>query len=57
MLSKEELIKFGPGLTSIFIDRVFEEYQKYENAIDFKQFIDFVLAMENRKEPASIQFI
>jgi len=57
MLSKEELIKFGPGLTTIFIDRIFEEYQKYENAIDFKQFIDFVLAMENRKDPASIQFI
>ena len=57
MLSKEELIKFSPGLTSIFIDRIFEEYQKYENAIDFKQFIDFVLAMENRKHPASIQFI
>ena len=57
MLSKEELIKYGPGLTPIFIDRIFEEYQKYENAIDFKQFIDFVLAMENRKDPASIQFI
>ena len=57
MLSKEELIKFSPGLTSIFIDRIFEEYQKYENAIDFKQFIDFVLAMENKKHPASIQFI
>ena len=57
MLSKEELIKYGPGLTSIFIDRIFEEYQKYENAIDFKQFIDFVLAMENRKDPASIQYI
>ncbi|MCQ2820314.1 MAG: hypothetical protein MJ252_23860 [archaeon] len=57
MLSKEELIKFGPGLTPIFIDRIFEEYQKYENAFDFKQFIDFVLAMENRKHPSSIQFI
>jgi serine/threonine-protein phosphatase 2A regulatory subunit B'' len=57
MLSKEELIRFGPGLTMIFIDRIFEEYQKYENAIDFKQFIDFVLAMENRKAPASIQYI
>ena len=57
MLSKEELIKYGPGLTSIFIDRIFEEYQRYENALDFKQFIDFVLAMENRKDPASIQFI
>jgi serine/threonine-protein phosphatase 2A regulatory subunit B'' len=57
MLSKEELIRFGPGLTMIFVDRIFEEYQKYENAIDFKQFIDFVLAMENRKSPASIQYI
>jgi serine/threonine-protein phosphatase 2A regulatory subunit B'' len=57
MLSKEELIRYGPGLTLIFIDRIFEEYQKYENAIDFKQFIDFVLAMENRKTPASIQYL
>lgn len=57
MLSKEELIKFGPGLTQIFIDRIFEEYQKYEGAIDFKQFIDFVLAMENMKNPASLQYI
>jgi serine/threonine-protein phosphatase 2A regulatory subunit B'' len=57
MLSKKELIKYSPGLTSIFIDRIFEEYQRYDNAIDFKQFIDFVLAMENRKDPASIQYI
>ena len=57
MLSKEELIRYSPGLTSIFIDRIFEEYQRYENAIDFKQFIDFVLAMENKKHPASLQYI
>ena len=57
LLSKKELIKYSPGLTSIFIDRIFEEYQKYDNAIDFKQFIDFVLAMENKKDPASIQYI
>ena len=57
MLSKKELIRYSPGLTSIFIDRIFEEYQRYENAIDFKQFIDFVLAMENKKDPASIQYI
>ena len=57
MLSKEELVRYSPGLTSIFIDRIFEEYQRYENAIDFKQFIDFVLAMENKKDPASIQYI
>ena len=57
LLSKKELIKYSPGLTSIFIDRIFEEYQKYDNAIDFRQFIDFVLAMENKSEPASIQYI
>ena len=57
LLSKKELIKYSPGLTAIFIDRIFEEYQKYDNAIDFKQFIDFVLAMENKKDPASIQYI
>ena len=57
LLSKKELIKYSPGLTAIFIDRILEEYQKYDNAIDFKQFIDFVLAMENKKEPASIQYI
>ena len=57
MLSKEELNRFGPGLTMIFIDRIFEEYQRYDNSIDFKQFIDFVLALENRKAPASIMYI
>jgi len=57
MLDKEELLKFNPGITLIFIERIFEEYQKYENAIDFKQFIDFVLSLENRKHPASIQYI
>jgi serine/threonine-protein phosphatase 2A regulatory subunit B'' len=57
MLSRKELIRFGPGLTMIFIDRIFEEYQRYENAIDFKQFIDFVLSLENRKHPSSIAFL
>jgi serine/threonine-protein phosphatase 2A regulatory subunit B'' len=57
MLNKEELLRFNPGITMIFIERIFEEYQKYENAIDFKQFIDFVLSLENRKHPASIQYI
>lgn len=56
MLSKDELIKFDPGLTQIFIDRIFEEYQKYENAIDFKQFIDFCLAMEYKKSLPAINY-
>ena len=30
MLSKKELIKYSPGLTSIFIDRILEEYQRHD---------------------------
>lgn len=56
MLSKNELIRYGPGLTMIFIDRIFEEYQKYEGAIDFKQFIDFCLAMEYKGTKEAIKY-
>ena len=54
MRSKEELVRYCPGLTSIFIDRIFEKYQRYENAIDFTQIIDLVLPMENKKDIESI---
>ena len=50
-------MKYSPGLTNIFIDRIFEEYQTYENAFTYKDFLDFVLAMENKKHKASIQYI
>ena len=56
MLKKEELVRFSPGLTSIFIDRVFEEDQTYEGEMDYKNFLDFVLAMENKKSPQSLQY-
>ncbi|KAH0620534.1 hypothetical protein JD844_021098, partial [Phrynosoma platyrhinos] len=46
MLSKEELSRYGTGtLTNIFLDR------------DYKTYLDFVLALENRKEPAALQYI
>ena len=51
LLKKEELARYSPGLTNIFIDRVFEEYQTYEGEMDYKNFLDFVLAMENKKSP------
>jgi Ca2+-binding EF-hand superfamily protein len=56
MLRKEELQKYSPGLTKIFIDRVFEEYQTFEGEMDYKTFLDFVLAMENKKTPQAIQY-
>jgi len=51
MLKKSELAKYSPGLTQIFIDRVYEEFQTFGGEMDYKNFIDFVLAMENKKTP------
>lgn len=63
MLSRSELCKFGTGMLSdVFIDRVFEEYQTYRDAetgereMDYKTFLDFVLAMENKSSPQAIQY-
>jgi len=63
MLSKEELSHYGSGmLTNVFIDRVFEEYQTYKDSetgareVDYKTFLDFVLAMENKNSKQAIQY-
>lgn len=56
MLSKKELSGYGTGtLTSVFLDRVFSECLTYENEMDYKTYLDFVLALENRNEPQSLQ--
>jgi serine/threonine-protein phosphatase 2A regulatory subunit B'' len=56
MLKKQELMKYSPGLTEVFIDRIFEEYQTFEGEMDYKTFLDFVLAMENKKSPQALQY-
>jgi len=63
MLSKHELSRFGSGmLTDVFIDRVFDEIQTYRDAetgereMDYKAFLDFVLAMENKSSKQAIQY-
>ncbi len=57
MLKKEELLKYGTGtLTPVFIDRVFQECLTYEGEMDYKTYLDFVLALGNRKAPQSIQY-
>ena len=49
--------RFGTGsLTREFIERVFEEYLTYEGELDYKSYLDFVLAMENKKEPQALQY-
>jgi serine/threonine-protein phosphatase 2A regulatory subunit B'' len=56
MLKKNELTRYAPGLTGIFIDRVFEEFQTFEGEMDYKTFLDFVLAMENKRTPQSLHY-
>jgi len=63
MLSKSEFLKYGNGgLTEVFVDRVFQEYLMYKSKesgqleMDYKTFLDFVLAMDNRSTPQSLQY-
>lgn len=50
--------RYGTGtLTSVFIDRVFQECLTYDGEMDYKTYLDFVLAIENRKEPPSLQYM
>ena len=55
-LRKEDLAKYSKGLTSIVIDRIYEEYQTYDGELDFQGFLEFVLAMENKKSPEALQY-
>jgi len=58
MLNQAELLKYGTGtLTSAFVERVFQECLTYEGEMDYKTYLDFVLAMENKKEPQSLQYL
>ena len=50
--------RYGTGtLTSVFLDRVFQECLTYDGEMDYKTYLDFVLALENRKEPPSLQYM
>lgn len=58
MLSKQELSRYGSGtLTDVFLDRVFQECVTYSGEMDYKSYLDFVLALENRNEPQALQYI
>jgi len=58
MLSQQELLRYeGAYLTEVFVARVFEEAQTYEGEMDFKSFLDFVLAMENRGTLQALQYL
>jgi serine/threonine-protein phosphatase 2A regulatory subunit B'' len=51
-------MKYGTGtLTPVFVERVYQECLTYEGEMDYKTYLEFVLAMENKKEPQSIQYL
>merc|ERR1712168_361432 len=57
MLSRQELIAYGTStLTPTFIYRIFEECLTYGGEMDYKTYLDFVLALENRKEPQALAY-
>lgn len=58
MLNKEELQGYGTGtLTPVFLERVFQECLTYDGEMDYKTYLDFVLALENRHEPQSLHYL
>ena len=43
-------------MTRVFVQRVFEECMAYEKEMDYKTYLDFVLAMDNKREPQALQY-
>lgn len=44
-------------MTGVFLERVFQECLTYEGEMDYKTYLDFVLALENRHEPQSLHYL
>lgn len=57
MLSKKELASYGTAtLTEIFIERVFQEFLTYDGEMDYKSYLEFVLALENKQECQALRY-
>lgn len=57
MLSKSELLAHNDGaFTEFFVDRLFQENRTYDGEMDYKTFLDFVLAMENKQSPQGLRY-
>jgi serine/threonine-protein phosphatase 2A regulatory subunit B'' len=56
LLKKDDLSKYSKGLSTIVIDRIFEEYPTVNGEMNYKGFLEFVLAMDNKKAPEAIQY-
>lgn len=59
LLNHKELSSFQWGLTDLFIRRVLETFSNLKTffQLDFKNFVQFILFIENKKTKQSIQFL
>ncbi|XP_026750550.2 serine/threonine-protein phosphatase 2A regulatory subunit B'' subunit gamma-like [Galleria mellonella] len=58
MLSINELAGYGSGtLTQAFLQRVFQQCLTYDGEMDYKTYLDLVLALENRRQPAALAYL
>ncbi|CAF0778963.1 unnamed protein product [Rotaria sordida] len=58
LLSRDELTKYNSStLTPVFIARVFQECLTYGGEMDYKSYLDFVLALENRNSPQGLRYL
>lgn len=57
MLSCDELAQFAKGrYNRLIIERVFQECQTYSAEIDYKNYLDFVLAINDLHNPRSLSY-
>ena len=58
MLSRTELRGFGGGtISELFVTRIFEEFQTYDDQLDYKGYLDFELAMQFRGSTPGLKYI
>lgn len=58
MLSSEELARFSKARYSpAFIGRVYQEYQTYGGEMDYRNYLDFVLAMNEMNSQPALAYI
>ncbi|XP_043911544.1 serine/threonine-protein phosphatase 2A regulatory subunit B'' subunit gamma-like [Protopterus annectens] len=57
-LSKAEFSRYGKGTFSkVFLGRVFQERVTGAGEMDYKTYLDFILALKDRTQPASLHYM
>ena len=59
MLTSDELLQFGEegmALTPAFCERLFEVVHTYDGRLDYKGYLDFVIALDHRGEAAGLAY-